>query len=115
MSVQSLEMKPASSVASVLKFVKAPLRVPAWSVLVIVIMAGVYGYISGRQNPVHRYVPYVGYPLVLDTTTGKACYSAAPKPSEDAAAVNASYSTDGAGTLADSNAPNGPTIPMCGK
>ena len=111
MSVQALELKPAFSLAMVLKLVKAPLRIPAWAVVVVVVMAGVYGYVSGRQNPVHHYVPYVGYPLVLDTTTGKACYSSAPKPSEEGAAVNASYPSPD-GELA---APAGPSIPVCGK
>ena len=96
----------------VLKLVKAPLRVPAWSVLVVVVMAGIYGYVSGRLNPVHHYVPYVGYPLVLDTTTGKACYSSAPKPAEE---VNASYSPAADGALAEAGATAGPSIPMCGK
>jgi len=94
MPAQVLELKPAVSSASVFKRVRS-FRIPAWSVAVLVVMAGVFGYVSGRQNPVHHYVPYVGYPLVLDTTTGKACYSAAPKPSED------------------SDAPTGPAIPMC--
>jgi len=107
MSVQILELKPAFSVASVLKLVKAPLKVPAWSVVVVVAMAGVYGYVSGRQNPVHHYVPYVGYPLVLDTTTGKACYSSAPKPSEEAAA--------GWNGAAETGTLTGPAIPMCGR
>jgi len=107
MSVQILELKPVFSVASVLKLVKAPLKVPAWSVVVVVAMAGVYGYVSGRQNPIHHFVPYVGYPLVLDTTTGKACYSSPPKPSEDAAAAG-----NGA---ADTATPTGPAIPMCGR
>ena len=113
MPAQVLEMKPAASFASVVKRVKTPLRIPAWSVAVIVIMAGVYGYVSGRQNPAHHYVPYVGYPLVLDTTTGKACYSSTPKPSEDGAPVNASYSADG--NLPEPGSPAGPAIPMCGK
>ena len=115
MSVNTLEMKPVVSAATVLKLVKAPLRVPAWAIVVVVLMAGVYGYVSGRQNPVHHYVPYVGYPLVLDTTTGKACYSTTPKPSEDAAAVNASYSADLSENRTDADAHTGPTIPMCGK
>lgn len=115
MSVQVLEMKPAVSRATVLKVVKAPLKIPAWSVLVVVLIAGVYGYVSGRQNPVHHYVPYVGYPLVLDTTTGKACYSTTPKPSEDAAVVNAASSADASANAADPAAPTGPAIPMCGK
>ncbi len=115
MSVQALELKPAVSLAVVLKLVKAPLRVPAWSVLVVVVMAGIYGYVSGRLNPVHHYVPYVGYPLVLDTTTGKACYSNAPKSAEEGAAVNASYSSAADGALTEAGAPTGPSIPMCGK
>ena len=96
MSSQALEFKSAVSAASVLKRVKS-LKIPLWSATVVVVLAGVYGYVSGRQNPAHHYVPYVGYPLVLDTTTGKACYSSAPKPSDD------------------SSAPTGPAIPLCGK
>jgi len=115
MSVQTLELKPAVSVATVLKFVKA-VRIPAWSVAILVIMVGVYGYVSGRQNPVHHYVPYVGYPLVLDTTTGKACYSSTPKPSEQGVAIaGAATSADAIGNLPDAAAPTGPAIPMCGK
>ena len=113
MAVHALEVKPVVSVAAVLKVLKTPLKIPAWSIVVVVIMAGVYGYVSGRQNPLHHYVPYVGYPLVLDTTTGKACYSSAPKPSEGT--VNAAYTSDGSGTLTDSALPIGPSIPMCGK
>jgi hypothetical protein len=113
MSVHTLELEPAVSVATVLKVVKAPLKIPAWSVVVLLIMAGVYGYVSGRQNPVHHYVPYVGFPLVLDTTTGKACYSTTPKPSESA--VNASYSPDGGTALPEAAPVGGPFIPMCEK
>lgn len=113
MSTQVLEMKRTSVVALVLKIVRAPLRIPAWWVVGLVVIAGVYGYVSGRQNPVHHYVPYVGYPLVLDTTTGKACYSTAPKPSEEGAAVNASYSADG--SAPDAGGATGPAIPLCGK
>jgi hypothetical protein len=96
MPVHVLELKPAVSAATVLNRVRI-LKVPAWSMAVLVVLAGVYGYVSGRQNPAHHYVPYVGYPLVLDTTTGKACYSATPKQSDDAAAIT------------------GPAIPMCEK
>ena len=96
MPVHVLELKPAVSAATVLNRVRT-LKVPAWPMAVLVVLAGVYGYVSGRQNPVHHYVPYVGYPLVLDTTTGKACYSTIPKASDDAAATT------------------GPAIPMCGK
>jgi len=114
MSVHTLEVKPVVSVASVLKVIKAPLKVPAWSLVVLLIMAGIYGYVSGRQNPTHHYVPYVGYPLVLDTTTGKACYSTTPKASEEAGTVNASYGVD-SGAQTGALPPAGPAIPMCGK
>lgn len=116
MPAQVLEMKPAVSPATVLKRVRS-IRVPAWSAVVLVIMAGVYGYVSGRQNPLHHYVPYVGYPLVLDTTSGKACYSATPKPSDDAYALAAPVSVDSNSSLSDPapSAPTGPAIPMCGK
>ena len=114
MSVRTLEVKPVVSVASVLKVIKAPLKIPAWSVVVLLIMAGIYGYVSGRQNPIHHYVPYVGYPLVLDTTTGKACYSSTPKASEGTATVNASYAFD-SGAATEAQPPTGPMIPMCGK
>ena len=115
MPAQFQEMQHSVPVASVLKLVKAPLKVPAWSVAVLVLIAAVYGYARGRQHPVHHYVPYVGYPLVLDTTTGKACYSAPPKPSEDGAPVNASYSPDGTASSPDAGTPAGPAIPLCAK
>ncbi len=114
MSVHTLEVKPVVAVASVLKVIKAPLKVPAWSVVVLLIMAGIYGYVSGRQNPIHHYVPYVGYPLVLDTTTGKACYSTTPKASEDASTVSASYAGNNGAPL-EAQPQAGPAIPMCGK
>jgi len=112
MPAQALELKPAISAASVLKRVKT-VRVPAWSAVVLIAMVGLYGYVAGRQNPVHHYVPYVGYPLVLDTTTGKACYSTMPQPSGYAAALGAAG--DSNGSPADPAAPTGPAIPMCGK
>src|SRR5947209_19939439 len=113
MPAQVLELKPAVSAASVLKRLQV-LKAPAWSALVLAGMAGAFGYVSGRQNPVHHYVPYVGYPLVLDTTSGKACYSTTPKPSEDAAALAAPGSPDG-NAAAEGAATTGPAIPMCGK
>jgi hypothetical protein len=115
MAVQTIEMKPVVSVAAVLRYVKAPLKIPAWFVVVVAMMAGVYGYVSGRQNPVHHYVPYVGFPLVLDTTTGKACFSTAPKPSEGAAAINASYPAEVNGLRMETELATGPSIPMCAK
>jgi len=96
MPAHVLEVKNAVSVASVFKRVQT-LKIPVWAAALLVVTAGVYGYVSGRRNPAHHYVPYVGYPLVLDTATGKACYSTAPKPSDDP------------------STPAGPAIPMCEK
>jgi hypothetical protein len=106
MSVQTLQLKPVVSVAAVMRVVKAPLKVPAWAVVTVLIMVGLYGYVAGRQNPIHHYVPYVGYPLVMDSTTGKACYSSQPKPADDSAAAFGTVSAETS---------TGPTIPLCGK
>jgi hypothetical protein len=114
MTVQTLRLKPAVNVAAVLRVIQSPLRIPAWAVLTILIMTGIYGYVAGRQNPIHHYVPYVGYPLVLDTTTGKACYSSVPKPS-DAALVGDGLPADPLGVPSTSDNPTGPAIPVCGK
>ena len=111
----AVENQGFSLVASVLKLIRVRFRIPAWSLVGLILLAGVYGYVSGRQNPVHHYVPYVGYPLVLDTTTGKACYSTTPRPSDDAAPVNASYNADGTAASPDPAVPLGPAIPFCGK
>jgi hypothetical protein len=110
MPAQVLELKPVFSVASALKQVRS-LKMPAWFAVLLVIIGGVYGYVSGRQNPAHHYVAYVGYPLVLDTTTGKACYSTAPRPSDNAPAISGDYN----GATVDSASSTGPAIPMCGK
>lgn len=111
MRVATLDLKPAVSVAAVLRVVRSTLKIPAWSVVLFVAMAGLYGYVEGRQKPLHHYVPYVGYPLVLDTTTGKSCYSTDPKPAGDT--VASATATDGDGQ--DAPVPVGPTIPVCGK
>lgn len=119
MAVETLEMKSAVPVAavsrSVFQLARSPLRIPAWSVVAVVIFAGIYGYVAGRQNPVHHYVPYVGYPLVLDTTTGKSCYSTAPKPADDTSAGYSAAPGDGSGIRTDVDLATGPAIPMCGK
>ena len=110
MPAQVLELKPAAPSATVLNRIKT-FRIPAWSAAMLVVLAIVFGYVSGRQNPAHHYVPYVGYPLVLDTTTGKACYSSAPRPSEDFAALSA----DSNGNTSEPTVAIGPAIPLCGR
>ena len=114
MPVLTLE-KPSSfasaptAVRNLLGAIRRPLRMPAWAVGAAVLMVGMTAFIAGRQKPVHHYVSYFGYPMVLDTTTGKACYAAPPKPT-DPIQQDASFAIDGA---SDSQ-PSGPAIPMCG-
>jgi hypothetical protein len=115
MAVQTLEMKPVVPVAAVLQFIRSPLKIPAWSAVVLVVLAGLYGFVAGRQNPVHHYVPYVGYPLVMDTTTGKACYSSAPKAAQAPLPGDVGYSADGVQSRMDADVTTGPAIPLCGK
>jgi hypothetical protein len=91
-------------------------RVPVWSVLLLVPVAGGAGFAYGRHKPAHHYVSYFGYPMVLDTTTGKACYAVRPKPAEAGSVQDASFppAYDGADRL-DTYVPNGPSVPLCGQ
>jgi hypothetical protein len=91
-------------------------RVPAWSVLVLVLLAAASGFAIGRHKPAHHYVSYFGYPMVLDTTTGKACYATRPKAAEAGSKEDAAFppAYDGADRL-DTYVPNGPSVPVCGQ
>jgi hypothetical protein len=113
MPALTLEKPSVSSLAPLfhplLSAVRQPLRMPAWTVAAAVLLVGVAAFQAGRVKPAHHYVAYFGYPLVLDTTTGKACYAAPPKPSE---IQDANFAIDGA---ADGQPHTGPAIPMCGK
>lgn len=102
------------SAPALLRAVRTPLKVPAWSVVAIVAFVGLYAFLSGREMPRHHYVPYVGYPLVLDTTTGKACYATPPKPVDEAASQVAGYPVDRDGNRVDTDATSDMSIPMCG-
>ncbi len=115
MAVQTQSLKYLSPVASVVRIVKSPLRIPAWAVVTLIVMAGIYGYVSGRRNPLHHYVAYVGYPLVLDTTTGKACYSSVPANNEGALAKDNFSPGDASLLRTDAEGPTGPAIPLCAK
>lgn len=109
MAVQTLEIKQVVSLSAVLRTIRS-VKVPVWATVAMIVVAGLYGFEAGRQKPMHHYVPYVGYPLVMDTTTGKACYSSQPKPSQDAIATDIGYPADTA-----QYATSGPSIPLCGK
>ena len=113
MPVLTLE-KPAirslPTFSPVLRVVRHSFRIPAWALAAVVVVIGVSAFVAGRQKPAHHYVSYFGYPMVLDTTTGKACYAAPPKPSE---LQDAAFAIEGT-TPSDSAATTGPSIPMCG-
>ena len=94
----------------------AKLGIPAWSILPVVLLVGVSGFAVGRHKPAHHYVSYFGYPMVLDTTTGKACYATKPKAAEAATVQDAAFPP----AYVDSNrldnyVPNGPSVPVCGQ
>ena len=67
------------------------LRVPVWAALVAVLVVGGAGFGYGRHKPAHHYVSYFGYPMVLDTTTGKACYAVRPKASDTASFQDSAF------------------------
>lgn len=104
MPVLTLEKTAVSR--PLLRAVRASFPVPAWSLVLVVAVAALFGYAAGRRHPAHHYVSYFGYPMVLDTTTGKACYATTPKPSEATGLQDAAYSADGQ---------TAPAIPLCGQ
>ena len=108
MPVLTLEKPAVRSLAPAFSFFTQPLRMPAWAVAIAVFAVGITAFAAGRHKPAHHYVKYFGYPLVLDTTTGKACYAAKPS---DPVTQDAAFAIDGA---SDTPAPSGPAIPMCG-
>ncbi|HEY2859949.1 MAG TPA: hypothetical protein VGJ21_16120 [Terracidiphilus sp.] len=114
MPVLTLE-KPGSLASAspvlhnILRAVRQPLRMPAWALAAGVLLVGIGAFTAGRHKPAHHYVSYFGYPMVLDTTTGKSCYAAPPKTG-DSQQQDASFAIDGA---ADPQA-SGQSIPMCG-
>ena len=105
------EVSPLSPVARATR-----LRVPAWLVLAVVLLAAASGFAIGRHKPAHHYVSYFGYPMVLDTTTGKACYATKPKPADAASVRDTAFppAYEGADRL-DTDVPNGPSVPLCGQ
>jgi hypothetical protein len=89
-------------------------RVPAWAVMAVVLMAALSGFAAGRKRAAHRYVPYFGN-LVLDTNTGKACYMVAPRHADRDGVQDASYPIDGTVNRTDLEPDSGPRIPVCGQ
>ena len=78
---------PASvsrSMSRVIGVACRPLSLPPWAIVIAVAVLACGGFLIGRQRPAHHYVSYFGYPMVLDTTTGKACYAVPPQPAAPA-------------------------------
>ncbi len=112
-SVQPLEEK--LTFAPVARAIKSPLKVPAWLVVLVVLLTGSASFLVGRHKPAHHYVSYFGYPMVLDTTTGKACYATKPKPAETGSVQETAFPVyDGSNRL-DTYVPNGASVPLCGQ
>ena len=97
------------------RLVKSPLKVPAWSVVLMVLLAAGAGFAVGRHKPAHHYVSYFGYPMVLDTTTGKACYTVRPKPADAGALQNTALPVYEDSNRLDTYVPNGASVPLCGQ
>ena len=92
-----------------------PLSVPPWAIVVAVAVLAFGGFLVGRQRPAHHYVSYFGYPLVLDTTTGKACYAVPPPPVKPATAADPSFPIDGTSNQLDIQTTAGDQVPLCGQ
>ena len=103
----------AASFRSVRKTIAARVKLPVWIVVALAVVAVAGGFAAGRRHPAHHYVAYFGYPMVMDTTTGKACYAVPPKPAD--AAQDAASPVDGTANPVDQQAANGPAIPLCGQ
>jgi hypothetical protein len=102
------------SLANVLSAVSRPVRIPRWAVVCAVAALVLGGYLAGRRHPAHHYVAYFGYPMVLDTTTGKACYAVPPRPADPAGLQDTAFPVDGTANQLGTQAVSGPQIPLCG-
>jgi len=103
-----------SALTPVARFAK--FRIPAWSVLLMVLLTAATGFAVGRHKPAHHYVSYFGYPMVLDTTTGKACYATRPKAPEAGSVQGAAFPPAYEDSnRPDSEVPNGAAVPLCGQ
>lgn len=101
-------------VAAAVNAIRRHVRVPAWAVTAVILMAALSGFAAGRSKPKHHYVPYFGN-MVVDTNTGKACYVTQPRSADSAADVSAVYPIDGTVTRTDLQTTTGPSIPVCGQ
>lgn len=117
MPVLTPALEEKRSLLTVPNFAKLPLKIPAWSVVLVVVMAAAIGFGVGRHKPAHHYVSYFGYPMVLDTTTGKACYATKPKMPEPGTVQDAAFppAYEDSNRLDDKYIVNGAAVPLCGQ
>jgi hypothetical protein len=103
------------SLSRIIGLVSRPLSIPRWAIVVGLALMALGGFVVGRERPVHHYVSYFGYPMVLDTTTGKACYAVPPPPAKPAVAADPSFPIDGTANQLDTQTTAGDQVPLCGK
>jgi hypothetical protein len=116
MPVLTMEREATRATEPLLRFVTnlaMRVKLPAWSAVALVAIALAAGFLAGRRHPAHHYVKYFGYPMVMDTTTGKACYAVPPKPA--GAVQDTAYPIDGTANPVDEQPESGPSIPLCGQ
>ena len=99
--------------AGALGIARRPLNLPGWAVIAAVALLALGSYAAGRRRPEHHYVAYFGFPMVLDTTTGKACYAVPPQPAARTSAQDPAFPLDGTANSLDTQATAGSQIPLC--
>lgn len=102
----------SQTVAGFADILRRPLRLPRWAVLAVVAGLALGSYFAGRRHPAHHYVAYFGYPMVLDTTTGKACYAVPPHSAPNV--QDAAFPVDGTADSSAAQATADSQIPLCG-
>lgn len=117
MPVPTPDHQEKRSLAPVARLVAFSLKVPAWSMVLVVLAAAAAGFGVGRHRPAHHYVSYFGYPMVLDTTTGKACYTTKPKAPEPGSMQDTAYppAYEDSNRLDEHYIANGAAVPLCGQ
>lgn len=109
---ENIPVLKASFQRSLAESLALRVQLPAWSIVALAALTACVGFAAGRKHPAHHYVSYFGYPLVMDTATGKACYAVPPKPST---VQDAAYPVDGTANPLDTQSQDGPPIPLCGQ
>lgn len=113
-AARSLVPETASrTLGHVMNAVRRPLNMPRWMIVLAAAVLVLGSYAIGRRHPAHHYVAYFGYPMVMDTTTGKACYAVPPPQENPASAQNAAFPLDGTASSLDTQQTSNSQIPLC--